>query len=107
MIKVSPEQLITQLRSGLRERYLWGTSRYCSRNRDAIRHAAQEQGFDEHFTFSLEQHTDWDAIFLSAGHSVCLPDGRHSPCICRKTAPMPQWANSFSGWPGSYIRICC
>ena len=69
MIKVSPEQLITQLRSGLRERYLlWGNEPLLlQESRDAIRHAAQEKGFDEHYSFSLEQHTDWDEIF-----SVCL-----------------------------------
>ncbi|MGJ5665672.1 DNA polymerase III subunit delta [Morganella morganii] len=79
MIKVSPEQLITQLRSGLRERYLlWGNEPLLlQESRDAIRHAAQGQGFDEHFTFSLEQHTDWDAIF-SVCRSLSLFAGRQT-----------------------------
>ncbi len=41
-------------------------------SQDAIRKAAQEQGFEEHFSFSLEQHTDWDEIFsLCQAQPIC------------------------------------
>ncbi|EOE0522532.1 DNA polymerase III subunit delta [Providencia stuartii] len=65
MIRIYPEQLASQLQESLRGRYLiWGNEPLLiQESQDAIRKTAQTQGFEEHFTFSLEQHTDWDEIF--------------------------------------------
>lgn len=65
MIRIYPEQLASQLQESLRGRYLiWGNEPLLiQESQDAIRKVAQSQGFEEHFTFSLEQHTDWDEIF--------------------------------------------
>ncbi|MCW2255927.1 DNA polymerase-3 subunit delta [Providencia alcalifaciens] len=65
MIRIYPEQLASQLQESLRGSYLiWGNEPLLiQESQDAIRKVAQSQGFEEHFTFSLEQHTDWDEIF--------------------------------------------
>ena len=75
--------------------------------RDAIRHAAQEQGFDEHFTFSLEQHTDWDAIF-SVCRSLSLFAGRQTLTLyLPENGPNAAMGEQLLRLAGSYIRICC
>lgn len=65
MSRIYPEQLASQLQESLKGRYLiWGTEPLLiQESQDAIRKAAQEHGFEEHFTFTLEQNTDWDEIF--------------------------------------------
>ncbi len=65
MTRIYPEQLASSLQESLRGRYLiWGNEPLLlQESQDAIRNAAKVQGFEEHFTFSLEQNTDWDEIF--------------------------------------------
>ncbi|UDG80816.1 DNA polymerase III subunit delta [Candidatus Hartigia pinicola] len=65
MICLYPEQLASQLQDSLKNRYLiWGNEPLLiQESEDAIRKTAKSQGFKEHFTFSLEQHTDWNEIF--------------------------------------------
>ncbi|WPA93025.1 DNA polymerase III subunit delta [Providencia zhijiangensis] len=65
MIRIYPEQLASSLQESLRGRYLiWGSEPLLiQESQDAIRQVARQQGFEEHFTFALEQNTDWDEIF--------------------------------------------
>lgn len=65
MTRIYPEQLASSLQESLRGRYLiWGNEPLLlQESQDAIRKAAILQGFEEHFTFALEQNTDWDEIF--------------------------------------------
>ncbi|MFB6434775.1 MAG: DNA polymerase III subunit delta [Candidatus Malihini olakiniferum] len=68
MIRISPERLSAHLTEGLRACYLlFGNDPLLlQESLDALRHHALKQGFTEHFSFTLDHHTDWDAIF-----SVC------------------------------------
>ncbi|QCR36793.1 DNA polymerase III subunit delta [Nissabacter sp. SGAir0207] len=68
MIRLYPEQLAAQLREGLRACYLLcgNDPLLLQESQDQIRAAAQQAGFSEHYSFALDNHTDWDAIF-----SVC------------------------------------
>ena len=65
MTRIYPEQLASSLQESLRGRYLiWGNEPLLlQESQDAIRNTAKLQGFEEHFTFSLDQSTDWDEIF--------------------------------------------
>lgn len=65
MTRIYPEQLASQLQDTLRGRYLlWGNEPLLlQESQDLIRQAAQQQGFTEHFSFSLDANTDWDEIF--------------------------------------------
>nr|WP_314267102.1 DNA polymerase III subunit delta [uncultured Moellerella sp.] len=65
MTRIYPEQLASQLQDTLRGRYLlWGNEPLLlQESQDLIRQAAQQQGFTEHFNFSLDANTDWDEIF--------------------------------------------
>ncbi|MCG8707002.1 DNA polymerase III subunit delta [Brenneria sp. 4F2] len=65
MIRLYPEQLAAQLQEGLRACYLlFGNDPLLlQESLDSIRRAAQQQEFSEHFSFTLDVHTDWDAIF--------------------------------------------
>ncbi|EKT59476.1 DNA polymerase III subunit delta [Providencia sneebia] len=65
MIRLYPEQLASQLQESLKGRYLiWGNEPLLiQESQDAIRKVAHTHGFLENFTFTLEQHTDWDEIF--------------------------------------------
>ncbi|WP_409306351.1 DNA polymerase III subunit delta [Pectobacterium sp. B1J-3] len=65
MIRLYPEQLAAQLHEGLRTCYLiFGTDPLLlQESLDSIRQTAQQQEFNEHFSFSLDIHTDWGAIF--------------------------------------------
>ncbi|SLM63876.1 MULTISPECIES: DNA polymerase III subunit delta [Dickeya] len=65
MIRLYPEQLAAQLHEGLRGCYLlFGNEPLLlQESQDNIRHIASQQGFTEHFSFTLDNHTDWDAIF--------------------------------------------
>lgn len=65
MIRIYPEQLSAQLREGLRACYfLTGNEPLLiQESADAIRATASAQGFEEHFSISLDAQTDWDAIF--------------------------------------------
>ncbi|MBA0037559.1 DNA polymerase III subunit delta [Pantoea sp. BIGb0393] len=67
MIRIYPEQLSAQLREGLRACYfLTGNEPLLiQESADAIRVAATAQGFEEHFSVTLDAQTDWDAIFVS------------------------------------------
>ncbi|MFI8415357.1 DNA polymerase III subunit delta [Serratia sp. NPDC078593] len=68
MIRLYPEQLAAQLREGLRACYLLSGNEplLLQESQDLIRQAAQQQQFSEHYSISLDAHTDWDAIF-----SIC------------------------------------
>ncbi|PLR38787.1 DNA polymerase III subunit delta [Chimaeribacter californicus] len=68
MIRLYPEQLAAQLREGLRACYLLAGNDplLLQESQDHIRAAAQQAGFSEHYSFTLDNHTDWEAIF-----SVC------------------------------------
>ncbi|QTF09377.1 DNA polymerase III subunit delta [Brenneria izadpanahii] len=65
MIRLYPEQLGAQLHEGLRACYLicGNDPLLLQESLDSIRRAAQQQEFSEHFSFALDAHTDWDAIF--------------------------------------------
>ncbi|MBD2780135.1 DNA polymerase III subunit delta [Xenorhabdus sp. 42] len=65
MIRLYPEQLLSQLNEGLRNSYLlWGNEPLLlQESQDNIRKVAEQHGFLEHFTFALDNHTDWDEIF--------------------------------------------
>ncbi|WP_336777266.1 DNA polymerase III subunit delta [Pantoea sp. USHLN256] len=67
MIRIYPEQLSAQLREGLRACYfLTGNEPLLiQESADAIRVTATAQGFEEHFSVTLDAQTDWDAIFVS------------------------------------------
>lgn len=65
MVRVWPEQLRAQLKEGLRAAYLLtgNDPLLLQESQDAIRQAAQEQGFDEHHTRQIDNQTDWEKIF--------------------------------------------
>ncbi|WP_075180668.1 DNA polymerase III subunit delta [Pantoea sp. 1.19] len=65
MTRIWPEQLGAQLQEGLRPCYfLQGNDPLLlQESHDALRKAAEGQGFTEHLTFSLDASTDWDTIF--------------------------------------------
>ncbi|TQI79442.1 DNA polymerase III delta subunit [Serratia fonticola] len=65
MIRLYPEQLAAQLREGLRACYLLSGNEplLLQESQDLIRQAAQQQQFTEHYSITLDSHTDWDAIF--------------------------------------------
>ncbi|MGE9550841.1 DNA polymerase III subunit delta [Erwinia amylovora] len=65
MIRIYPEQLSAQLHEGLRACYLLTGNEplLLQESLDAVRAAAQQQGFTEHFSIAVDTHTDWDAIF--------------------------------------------
>lgn len=65
MIRLYPEQLRAQLSEGLRAAYLLlgNDPLFLQESQDAIRHAAVNEGFIEHHTFTLDASTDWNAIF--------------------------------------------
>lgn len=65
MIRIYPEQLGAQLREGLRACYLLNGNEplLLQESQDAIRDAAQQHGFTEHFSATLDASTDWQAIF--------------------------------------------
>ncbi|WP_455852958.1 DNA polymerase III subunit delta [Pantoea endophytica] len=67
MIRIYPEQLSAQLREGLRACYfLTGNEPLLiQESADAIRATATAQGFEEHFSVTIDAQTDWDAIFVS------------------------------------------
>ncbi|GLY61724.1 DNA polymerase III subunit delta [Pectobacterium carotovorum subsp. carotovorum] len=65
MIRLYPEQLTAQLHEGLRGCYLvFGSDPLLlQESLDSIKRIAQQHEFSEHFSFTLDLHTDWDAIF--------------------------------------------
>ena len=67
MIRIYPEQLSAQLREGLLACYLLAGNEplLLQESADAIRAAATTQGFDEHFSFTLDAQTDWESLFVS------------------------------------------
>ncbi|QCP58880.1 DNA polymerase III subunit delta [Pantoea sp. SO10] len=67
MIRIYPEQLSAQLREVLRACYfLTGNEPLLiQESADAIRATASAQGFEEHFSVTIDAQTDWDAIFVS------------------------------------------
>lgn len=68
MIKIYPEQLACQLQETLRPCYLLSGNEplLLQESQDAIRAAAQQQQFSEHFSFTSDTSTDWEEIF-----SIC------------------------------------
>ncbi|WP_047683169.1 MULTISPECIES: DNA polymerase III subunit delta [Xenorhabdus] len=79
MIRLYPEQLLSQLNEGLRSSYLlWGNEPLLlQESQDNIRRVAEQHGFVEHFSFSLDNHTEWDEIF-SLCQSLSLFASRQS-----------------------------
>ncbi|SFN50329.1 DNA polymerase III subunit delta [Xenorhabdus japonica] len=79
MIRLYPEQLPSQLNDGLRGSYLlWGNEPLLlQESQDSIRKVAEQHEFLEHFTFTLDNHTDWDEIF-SLCQSLSLFASRQS-----------------------------
>jgi len=67
MIRIYPEQLSAQLREGLRACYLLAGNEplLLQESSDAIRSTATAQGFEEHFSFTLDAQTDWESLFVS------------------------------------------
>ncbi|CFR15243.1 DNA polymerase III subunit delta [Yersinia frederiksenii] len=65
MIRVYPEQLVAQLHEGLRTCYLLCGNEplLLQESQDHIRRAAIQHDFTEHFSFALDAHTEWEAIF--------------------------------------------
>lgn len=65
MIRLYPEQLTAQLHEGLRGCYLlFGNEPLLlQESQDHIRAVARQQDFLEHFSFTIDNNTDWDAIF--------------------------------------------
>lgn len=65
MIRLYPEQLRAQLSEGLRAAYLLSGNDplLLQESQDAVRHAANAQGFEEHHTVAVDASTDWNALF--------------------------------------------
>lgn len=65
MVRLYPEQLAAQLAEGLRGSYFLSGNDPLLRqeSHDAIIAAARQQQFLEHLTFTIDNHTDWDALF--------------------------------------------
>lgn len=65
MIRLYPEQLRAQLNEGLRAAYLLtgNDPLVLQESQDAIRQAAQLQGFEEHHTTQIDTSTDWSMLF--------------------------------------------
>ena len=65
MIRLYPEQLRAQLNEGLRAAYLLtgNDPLLLQESQDAIRQAAQLQGFEEHHTAQIDTSTDWQMLF--------------------------------------------
>ncbi|GAA3613956.1 MAG: DNA polymerase III subunit delta [Gibbsiella quercinecans] len=65
MTRLYPEQLAAQLREGLRACYVLSGNEplLLQESQDLIRQAAQQQQFSEHYSITLDPHTDWGAIF--------------------------------------------
>lgn len=79
MIRIYPEQLSAQLRDGLRACYILTGNEplLLQEAQDAVRAAAQQQGFTEHFSVALDAQTDWDTIF-SACQALSLFSSRQT-----------------------------
>lgn len=79
MIRLYPEKLLSQLNEELRSCYLlWGNEPLLlQESQDSVRRVAEQHGFMEHFTFALDNHTDWDEIF-SLCQSLSLFTSRQS-----------------------------
>ncbi len=67
MIRIYPEQLAAQLSEGLRGSYfLCGNDPLLRQeSHDAIIAAARQHQFLENLRFSVDNHTDWDALFTA------------------------------------------
>lgn len=65
MLRIWPEQLHTQLREGLRCCYILSGNEplLLQESQDAIRQIARQQAFTEHITITLDNQSDWEAIF--------------------------------------------
>lgn len=65
MIRVYPEQLVAQLHEGLRTSYLLCGNEplLLQESQDHIRRVAAQHDFTEHFSFTLDAHTEWEGIF--------------------------------------------
>lgn len=65
MIRIYPEQLGAQLHEGLRACYILTGNEplLLQESQDAIRSNAHRHGFTEHFSITIDPHTDWNAIF--------------------------------------------
>jgi DNA polymerase-3 subunit delta len=67
MIRIYPEQLSAQLHEGLRACYILVGNEplLLQESQDAVRAAAQQQDFTEHFSVAVDAQTDWDAIYAT------------------------------------------
>ncbi|WP_261642698.1 DNA polymerase III subunit delta [Erwinia mallotivora] len=65
MIRIYPEQLRAQLNEGLRACYLFTGNEplLLQESQDAVRAAAQPEGFVECFSTEIDAYTDWPSIF--------------------------------------------
>ena len=65
MTRVFPEQLTAQLNHGLRRYYLLVGSDPLlhQESQHTILAAARAQAFEEHHSYAIDQHTDWDLLF--------------------------------------------
>ncbi|MBS0848627.1 DNA polymerase III subunit delta [Citrobacter sp. JGM124] len=65
MIRLYPEQLRAQLHEGLRAAYIitGNDPLLLQESQDAIRQAAQQQGFEEHHSVQIDASTDWQDLF--------------------------------------------
>ena len=68
MLKLYPEQLGAQLKEGLRAAYLLlgNDPLLLQESQDVVRQTASTQDFTEHHTFTIDNSTDWDAVY-----SIC------------------------------------
>ncbi len=110
MIRLYPEQLRAQLTEGLRAAYLLlgNDPLLLQESQDAIREAAAAQGFTEHHTFSIDNSTDWQAIFaLSQAMSLFASRQTLLLILTRKTAPTRRSMNSSPRWLACCTTTCC
>lgn len=102
MIRVYPEQLVAQLHEGLRACYLLCGNEplLLQESQDHIRRVAATHDFSEHFSFSLDAHTEWDNIF-SLCQALSLFASRQTLLLSFPdsglTAPMNEQLAKLSG----------
>lgn len=67
MIRIYPEQLNAQLHEGLRACYILtgNDPLLLQESQDAVRSAAQQHDFSEHFSSVIDAHTDWEEVFAT------------------------------------------
>ncbi|VTR23536.1 DNA polymerase III subunit delta [Serratia fonticola] len=109
MIRLYPEQLAAQLREGLRACYLLSGNEplLLQESQDLIRQAAQQQEFTEHYSISLDVHTDWDAIFSICQAMSLFASRQTLLLIFPENGQRPRSASNWSSWPLCCMTISC